>query len=165
MQIKRDTISNLIKHNNNEIDQNSYYVMKDGSKVDMMRRSKINGKSTSDSFDIFNIKSGTLRELQLTVRPSLKKKVGQQEKDVSIFNQILSASKKGSNSWIRTSQRLRITDGRANIKSNFDNGNDIQIPETKTSREKRIQNFVSRNSSNNSPHNEVQQLDLDVCQY
>ena len=61
-----------MKKSNYEIDQNSYYITKDGSKVDMMRRSKIKGKWVSDGIDIFNIKSGVLRELQLTVRPSLK---------------------------------------------------------------------------------------------
>ena len=97
--------------------QKTYFILKNGVKVDMMQRSKVRGKWVSDSFDIFG-RNKSLREVELTIHSSVKKKVSPEELGVSYFNQLVSDSRNNLRDYSLTSPKFTKTES-SKLKDNL----------------------------------------------
>lgn len=68
---KHDHMVELLDYEQSVNDSTIYSIGK-GGKVDMMRRTKVDGKHISNSIDLFNIKATLIQEQRLTVRSTDK---------------------------------------------------------------------------------------------
>lgn len=73
-----------------DLNTREYCISRVGSKIDLMRRSKVHGKSIAD---LSEPSQTFINEQSLKIRPSMKKFMNNDAQKTSVMNQIIAASK------------------------------------------------------------------------